>query len=66
MHQPGSIELFVENKGEAEQSKRSELQHIDNATIPKSRKQIANSPNAPNIPNKVKKSFSESTLLKTV
>ena len=37
-HQPGSIELFVENKEEAEQSKRSELQHIDNATIPKSRK----------------------------
>ena len=29
MHQPGSIELFFENKGEAEQSKRSELQHID-------------------------------------
>ena len=43
MHQPGSIELFFQNKGEAEQSKSSELKHIDNATKPKSRKQTANS-----------------------
>ena len=66
MHHPGSIELFVENKGEAEQSKRYELQHIDNATIAKSRKQIAKSPIAPNITSKVEKSSSESKLLKTV
>ena len=66
MHQPGIIELLVENKGEAELSKISELQHIDNATIPKSRKQIANSPDAPNIQNEVEKSSSESKLFKTV
>ena len=31
MHQLGRIELFVENKGDADRNKKSELQHIENA-----------------------------------